>query len=126
MIVSEKSYGFWIVIAGLIVLLGISLAAVFRYPAVAETSSVITAAGTVIGTVIGTFFGVHVGSAAGTARAQQAETGRQQAETARTQAEDTKNIVIGGLSKVAAATTPGSPPAVAVEELVNSIVSGGS
>lgn len=122
---SEKSYGFWIVIVGLIVLLGISLAAVFRYADVAEASGVITAAGTVIGTVVGTFFGVHVGSAAGAASAQQAETGRQQAETARSQAENAKNTVIGGLSKVAAAATPGSPPAVAVQELVDLINPGG-
>ncbi len=121
MIFSEKLYGFWIVIVGLVVLLGISLSAVFRYAGVAEASSVITAAGMVIGTVVGTFFGVHVGSAAGTASAQQAETGRQQAETARSQAEDAKNTVIGGLSKVAAAATPGSPPAVAIQELVDSI-----
>jgi hypothetical protein len=120
-IFNEKSYGFWIVIVGLVVLLGISLAAVFRYPAVAEASSVITAGGTVIGTVVGTFFGVHVGSVAGAASAQQAETGRQQAETARSQAEDAKNTVIGGLSKVAAAATPGSPPAVAVQELIDLI-----
>lgn len=121
MIFSEKSYGFWLVIVGLIVLLGISLAAVFRYAGVADASSVITAAGTVIGTVVGTFFGVHVGSAAGAAGAQQAETGRQQAEAARQQAEAAKNTVMGGLSKIAAAATPGSPPAVAVQELVDSV-----
>jgi uncharacterized membrane protein len=48
---NEKSYGFWIAIVGIIVLLGISLMAVFRYSGVTDASGVITAAGTVIGTV---------------------------------------------------------------------------
>ncbi len=128
MMLDERSYGFWIVIGGLVVLLGISLAAVIRYAAVAEASGVITAAGTVIGTVVGTFFGVHVGSTAGAAGVQhaeagrqQAETGRQQAEAARERAEAVKDSVVGGLSRVAAAAEPGSPPAVAVQQLIDSI-----
>ncbi|HET9646752.1 MAG TPA: hypothetical protein VFP34_00785 [Microlunatus sp.] len=65
MSVREKSFGFWIVIAGLGALVLISLVAIFKYSAVADASGVVTAAGTVIGTVVGTFFGVHAGSAAG-------------------------------------------------------------
>lgn len=52
MIFNEKSYGFWIAIVGIIVLLGISLMAVFRYSGVTDASGVITAAGTVIGTLL--------------------------------------------------------------------------
>ncbi|MGH3440047.1 MAG: hypothetical protein ACREQ5_01320, partial [Candidatus Dormibacteria bacterium] len=87
MTIDEKSYGFWIVIGGLVVLLSISLAAVFRYGAVADASGPITAAGTVIGTVVGTFFGVHVGAAGAAAGARQSEAARQQSESARQQAE---------------------------------------
>lgn len=128
MTLDETSYGFWIVIGGLLVLLAISLAAVFHYAAVADAAGVVTAAGTVIGTVVGTFFGVHVGSMAGAAGSQHAERGRQQAETARQQAEAArqhaeaiKDTVVGGLSKVAAAAEPGSPPAVAVQQVIDSI-----
>jgi hypothetical protein len=115
-------------LGGLVVLLCISLAAVFRYGAVTDASGAITAAGTVIGTVVGTFFGVHVGTTAAAAGAQHAETGRQQAETARQQAEaarqqaeSVKDTVVSGLSKIAAAAEPGSQPAVAIERLIDSI-----
>ena len=121
MTIDEKSYGFWIVIGGLVVLLSISLAAVFRYGAVADASGPITAAGTVIGTVVGTFFGVHVGAAGAAASAQRSEAVRQESETARRQAEGVKDAVVGGLSTIAAAAQPGSPPAVAVQQLIDSI-----
>jgi uncharacterized membrane protein len=62
MIFNEKSHGFWIAIVGIIVLLGISLAAVFRYAGVADASGVVMAAGTVIGTVVGTFTGQSSGA----------------------------------------------------------------
>ena len=121
MTIDEKSYGFWIVIGGLVVLLSISLAAVFRYGAVADASGPITAAGTVIGTVVGTFFGVHVGAAGAAASAQRSEAVRQESETARRQAEGVKDAGVGGLSTIAAAAQPGSPPAVAVQQLIDSI-----
>jgi high-affinity nickel permease len=117
----DKSYGFWIVISGLAVLLVVSLVAVLRYGAITEASGVITAVGTVIGTMVGTFFGVHIGSTAGAASAQQAETGRQLAETARQHAEAVKNTLVSGLSRVAAASEPGSPTADAVQQLIDSI-----
>lgn len=53
--INEKSFGFWIVIVGLVVMLVISLVSVFRYTSVGDASGAITAAGT----VVGTFFGVH-------------------------------------------------------------------
>jgi hypothetical protein len=81
----------------------------------------ITAAGTVIGTVVGTFFGVHVGAAGAAASAQRSEAVRQESETARRQAEGVKDTVVGGLSTIAAAAQPGSPPAVAVQQLIDSI-----
>ncbi|MGA9310040.1 MAG: hypothetical protein WBV74_06680 [Pseudonocardiaceae bacterium] len=121
MTIDEKSYGFWIVIGGLVVLLSISLAAVFRYGAVADASGPITAAGTVIGTVVGTFFGVHVGAAGAAAGARQSEAARQQSESARQQAEGVKDTVVGGLSTIAAAAEPGSAPAKAVQDLIDSI-----
>jgi len=121
MTIDDKSYGFWIVIGGLVVLMSISLAAVIRYGTVADASGPITAAGTVIGTVVGTFFGVHVGAAGAAAGAQQSETAREASEAARRQAEGVKDTVVGGLSTIAAAAQPGSPPAVAVQELIDSI-----
>lgn len=47
--INEKSFGFWIVIAGLVVMLFISLVSVFRYTSVGDASGAITAAGTVVG-----------------------------------------------------------------------------
>ena len=119
--INEKSFGFWIVIAGLVVMLFISLVSVFRYTSVGDASGAITAAGTVVGTVVGTFFGVHAGTAAGTASAQGADVARQQAETARQRAETVKDTVVGGLSKIAATADPGSDIATAVQELIDSI-----
>ena len=119
--INEKSFGFWIVIAGLVVMLFMSLGSVFRYTGVGDASGIITAAGTVVGTVVGTFFGVHAGAAAGTASARGADTARQQAETARQRAETVKDNIFGGLSKVAAAAEPGSDVATAVQELIDSI-----
>jgi hypothetical protein len=112
--INEKSFGFCIVIAGLVVMLFISLVSVFRYTSVGDASGIITAAGTVVGTVVGTFFGVHAGTAAGAASAQGADTARQRAEAV-------KDTVVGGLSKIAAATDPGSDVAMAVQELIDSI-----
>jgi hypothetical protein len=121
------TYGFWVVAGGLIILLGISLAAIFRYPSVAEAAGVITAAGTVIGTIVGAFFGVHAGAAAGAKTAAQAETGRQQAEAARQQAETARgraeavnDVLMGGIGKVAAAAQPGSDVALAVQQVIDS------
>ncbi|HET9654534.1 MAG TPA: hypothetical protein VFP72_04220 [Kineosporiaceae bacterium] len=117
MSVREKSFGFWIVIAGLGALVLISLVAIFKYSAVADASGVVTAAGTVIGTVVGTFFGVHAGSAAGNAGAARAESGRQRAEAV-------KDTVVTGLAKVAAAAEPGSPTALAIQDLIDTAQQG--
>lgn len=111
---NEKSYGFWIVITGLVVLFGVSLVAVIKYASIGDAAGIITAAGTVIGTVVGTFFGVHIGASAGAANVAQAE-------TARSKAENVKDIVMGGLSRVATEATPGSTTATAINDVVEAV-----
>ena|SRR2546426_3526069 len=60
---SDKQYGMWVVVIGLMVLaftIGVSVA---RWTAASDVVSVITAVGSVIGTLVGAFFGIETGSA---------------------------------------------------------------
>lgn len=116
---NERSFGFWIAIAGLGVLLVIALVAVLRAPTVGDASAVITAAGSVVGTVVGAFFGVHAGAASGNARADQSDAARQQAEEARRSAESVRDQMTGGLVRIAATAAPGSETGAAVRELLD-------
>jgi hypothetical protein len=59
----KHHYGFWIVIAGLIVMTIALLVSAVRWPTASDATSVLTAFGGVVGTLVGTFFGVTVGSA---------------------------------------------------------------
>jgi uncharacterized protein YacL len=70
-------YGFWIVIAGFTVVLGIFITAIFKWNTASDIAAVVSSSTGVIGTIVGAYFGVQVGSA-----------GRDKAESAREEAED--------------------------------------
>ena len=118
-VVNDRTFGFWVVIGGLIAMLVVALPAIFVFrTSSGDAAAVITAAGTVIGTLVGAFFGVHVGAAAGAQSTQQAETARHEAETARQQAEAAKDSAYQKLSTVAAVIDPGSEAAKVAQELM--------
>jgi hypothetical protein len=56
-------YGFWIVIAGLVVVGAVFVAAVLKWTTAADVSTAVGSLTGVVGTIIGAFFGVQVGSA---------------------------------------------------------------
>lgn len=56
-------YGFWIVIAGLIVVGAVFVAAILKWPTAADVSTAVGSLTGVVGTIIGAFFGIQVGSA---------------------------------------------------------------
>jgi hypothetical protein len=116
MVLSDKGYGFWIVVGGLVALLGVSMVAVFRYSGSGDAAGVITAVGTVVGTLVGTFFGVQVGSSSTAA-------GAQKGQAAQDKAQQLTQSVLTGLSNVAVHTPEDSLAAAAITDMVNGLPS---
>jgi uncharacterized protein YacL len=73
-------YGFWIVVIGLGVVLGVLVIAVLNFGAAADVAAVTGSITGVIGTLVGAFFGINIGSQ-----------GREQAESARKEADKQKD-----------------------------------
>jgi vacuolar-type H+-ATPase subunit I/STV1 len=60
---AKIKYGFWVVLAGLLVVLLVYAVAVMNWKAASDVAAVVSSASAVVGTIVGAFFGVQVGSA---------------------------------------------------------------
>ncbi len=79
-------YGFWVVIAGLVVVVGIFLAANAKWTTANDVTAVVGSITGVVGTLVGAFFGVQVGAA-----------GKEKAESDRRRAEETAQQALAHL-----------------------------
>jgi len=72
----RTTYGFWVVLTGLMIVLISFLATIMKWTTAADVSTVLASITSVVGTLVGTFFGVQVGS-----------TGKEKSDVARNNAE---------------------------------------
>lgn len=66
----DTQYGFWIIIAGFIVVLLVFLVSVYKWAEAKDVTAVVGSVTGIVGTLAGAYFGVHVG-AAGKEKAEQ-------------------------------------------------------
>lgn len=66
----DTQYGFWIIIAGFIVVLLVFLVSVYKWPESKDVTAAVGSVTGIVGTLAGAYFGVHVG-AAGKEKAEQ-------------------------------------------------------
>jgi hypothetical protein len=79
-------YGFWIVLAGLAVVLAVFVAAIVKWTTASDVASAVGSVTGVVGTVVGAFFGLQAGAA-----------GKEKAEDQRKEAEDRTLLFAGEL-----------------------------
>jgi hypothetical protein len=70
-------YGFWIIIAGFVLVASITIVSTFRWTEVTSVATVVGAVASLVGTVVGAFFGVQVGAV-----------GKEKAEASRERSEE--------------------------------------
>jgi hypothetical protein len=71
------TYGFWIIIAGFVLVAFITIVSTFRWTEVTSVATVVGAVASLVGTVVGAFFGVQVGAV-----------GKEKAEASRERSEE--------------------------------------
>jgi hypothetical protein len=60
---TDKHYGFWIIIAGFLVVLLVFVVAVLKWPEAKDVTAAVGAVTGTVGTLAGAYFGVHAGAA---------------------------------------------------------------
>ena len=60
---TDKTYGFIVVILGLVFVLAVFVFAIFKFNSASDVTTTVTSVGGVIGTIVGAFFGLQLGAA---------------------------------------------------------------
>jgi hypothetical protein len=62
-LMTDKKYGFIVVILGLVFVLAVFVFAIFKFNSASDVTTTVTSVGGVIGTIVGAFFGLQLGAA---------------------------------------------------------------
>jgi hypothetical protein len=79
-------YGFWIIIAGFVLVAFITIVSTFRWTEVTSVATVVGAVASLVGTVVGAFIGVQVGAV-----------GKEKAEASRERSEEMARAALSTL-----------------------------